>query len=383
MTSPRASPWPHQAALESRSWRSSGRAREGRGGGGGSGGVVALPTISPATAPRSRLFDASHPREKPCGGGVTGKALALLPPAPADDPLPARYASRLPLRVGIGRGRGRVASHGRWPWPRVASSTRGCSAARPRPVRTTWPSAWWKSMRRAGSARAPGRDECFDLIVGADGAGSLVRRSVPRADADCASAHGRRLVRPRHGADAGALHTGPPGLPLALPAARPRRRRDRGARSPWFRRGSSSAGSKRRWRATSPPSSTTTRDATPTRSPRRPPTRASILEIAGKGFALVGDAAALVDPITGEGIYYALRSALVLADTLRLEGSAGPLSRAGPRGLRPRAAEGRRLERALLRAGLLAPHDRVRRAEPGDPDASWATWCWETRATSA
>jgi flavin-dependent dehydrogenase len=36
----------------------------------------------------------------------------------------------------------------------------------------------------------------------------------------------------------------------------------------------------------------------------------------------VGDAAALADPITGEGIYYALRSALVLAQTLRDDGSA-------------------------------------------------------------
>lgn len=48
---------------------------------------------------------------------------------------------------------------------------------------------------------------------------------------------------------------------------------------------------------------------------------ASILEIAGPRWALVGDAGALADPITGEGIYYALRSALVLADTLRVDGS--------------------------------------------------------------
>ncbi len=27
------------------------------------------------------LFDPSHPREKPCGGGVTGRALALVAPA--------------------------------------------------------------------------------------------------------------------------------------------------------------------------------------------------------------------------------------------------------------------------------------------------------------
>jgi flavin-dependent dehydrogenase len=47
----------------------------------------------------------------------------------------------------------------------------------------------------------------------------------------------------------------------------------------------------------------------------------SIAEIAGDGWALVGDAAALADPITGEGIYYALRSASRLAETLRVEGS--------------------------------------------------------------
>ena len=27
---------------------------------------------------RVRLFDPSHPREKPCGGGVTGRALSLV-----------------------------------------------------------------------------------------------------------------------------------------------------------------------------------------------------------------------------------------------------------------------------------------------------------------
>ena len=40
------------------------------------------------------------------------------------------------------------------------------------------------------------------------------------------------------------------------------------------------------------------------------------LPLAGKGWARVGDAAGLVDPITGEGIYYALRSGELLADAL-------------------------------------------------------------------
>jgi flavin-dependent dehydrogenase len=47
----------------------------------------------------------------------------------------------------------------------------------------------------------------------------------------------------------------------------------------------------------------------------------SILEIAGDGFALVGDAAGLGDPITGEGIYYALRSSELLASALLEDGS--------------------------------------------------------------
>jgi flavin-dependent dehydrogenase len=38
--------------------------------------------------------------------------------------------------------------------------------------------------------------------------------------------------------------------------------------------------------------------------------------IAGDQWALVGDAAGLVDPITGEGIYFAFRSAEILAGTI-------------------------------------------------------------------
>src|SRR5215831_15575925 len=60
--------------------------------------------------------------------------------------------------------------------------------------------------------------------------------------------------------------------------------------------------------------------------------------ISGDGWALVGDAAGLVDPITGEGIYYAFKSAQILADTIdepgryqtKVESTIGrELSRAG------------------------------------------------------
>lgn len=50
-----------------------------------------------------------------------------------------------------------------------------------------------------------------------------------------------------------------------------------------------------------------------------PSPRASTLRhrrVAGPNWALVGDAAAWVDPLTGEGLYYALRSGQLLADAL-------------------------------------------------------------------
>jgi len=50
------------------------------------------------------------------------------------------------------------------------------------------------------------------------------------------------------------------------------------------------------------------------------------VEVAGDGWAMVGDAAGLVDAITGEGLYYALRSAEMFAQSMiedALEGYAG------------------------------------------------------------
>jgi flavin-dependent dehydrogenase len=48
---------------------------------------------------------------------------------------------------------------------------------------------------------------------------------------------------------------------------------------------------------------------------------ATLREMAGEKWALLGDAAALADPITGEGIYYALRSGQLLAEVMMSGGS--------------------------------------------------------------
>jgi len=43
------------------------------------------------------------------------------------------------------------------------------------------------------------------------------------------------------------------------------------------------------------------------------------LQVSGKGWMMIGDSAGLVDPITGEGLYYALRSAELCAEALLLK----------------------------------------------------------------
>src|SRR5580692_10737648 len=45
--------------------------------------------------------------------------------------------------------------------------------------------------------------------------------------------------------------------------------------------------------------------------------------VAGDGWMAVGDAAGLVDPITGEGLYYAIRSGDLAAQTIVADACAG------------------------------------------------------------
>ena len=266
------------------------------------------------------LFDHSHPREKPCGGGLTAKALALLPEAPADDPLPARQVDECLFDSGDGEA--------------VRVSLRKPVAVAARMALDGW------VVRRAGEAGArhvaqrvvavdaggrlrttDGQQQSFDLVVGADGASSLVRRTflgpLPRQRLMMTAGWFARGTAPmvvRFTPGLGGYlwffprpdHVGV-GIcaPLASVPTRDmltRLEREVAHHFPALLDDESG-----RYAHTIP---------SPSADPR------SILEIAGDRFALVGDAAALADPITGEGIYYALRSARVLAETLREDGSA-------------------------------------------------------------
>jgi flavin-dependent dehydrogenase len=263
------------------------------------------------------VFDASFPREKPCGGGLTGKALRELPAGPVDDPLPVRRVAscrfeaegdavdvRMSEPVAVASRRELDA----WLLRRAVAA--GARHAAERVVEVAV-----GEVRTAASGR-----QAFDLVVGADGAGSLVRRSflgpLPKerlmmALGWYAPGSAPMLVRftpplsgylwafPRR--DHVAVGICAPLGEVPARALRERLEREVARTMPAL-----SDPEAARYAHTIPSPSADPRD---------------ILEAAGDGFALVGDAAALADPITGEGIYYALRSAALLAETLLAEGS--------------------------------------------------------------
>ena len=265
------------------------------------------------------VFDASHPREKPCGGGLTAKALALLPQAPADDPLPVRWVEACRFESGSGEGVELLLGQ-----PVAVGARRDIDAWLLR--RAVQAGAVHLAERvvavdPAGAVRtSTGRSASFDVVVGADGAGSLVRRTflAPTPPAQLTMAAGwfapgvsPMVVRFTPGL-AGYMwlfprrdHVGV-GIcaPLGLVPTRDMV-------------GRLEAEVARSFPAFTDPDAERYAHTIP--SPSADPH--CILELAGDRWALVGDAAALADPITGEGIYYALRSAVVLAEALRAGGS--------------------------------------------------------------
>ncbi len=71
------------------------------------------------------------------------------------------------------------------------------------------------------------------------------------------------------------------------------------------------------------------------------------LRLAGENWALAGDAAGLVDPITGEGIYYAMRSGEILAECL-VENAPGEYPQRVWREIASELSEAARLSRVLF-----------------------------------
>jgi geranylgeranyl reductase family protein len=280
---------------------------------------------------RVAIVDGSHPREKPCGGGVTGRALEMV-----RDALDGAAVGGAVIRGASFEDGSRV----------VRVAFEDASSARPDLVvasRALFDAALLSAARNAGGRHIAARvtDVARDgdqwrvttrdcavrtrWLLGADGANSLVRRRVsqPFARADLSIATGF-YVRGVSSPDiAIAFENNPPGYLWSFP------RRDHLAVGVCAQADDSSTASllplASRWIARNVTgASVLERYSWPIPSLREATARREVP--AGPGWMLLGDAAGMVDPITREGIFFALLSADVAATCL-LEPGADPAVR--------------------------------------------------------
>jgi geranylgeranyl reductase family protein len=278
--------------------------------GAGPAGSYAARTLASLGA-RVTLVDGSHPREKPCGGGVTGRALALVADAVEHAALPrchidsARFVDRR-LRtspsVALHDGDLVVVSRTEFDGALLSAAlAAGARALRARAIDITRDGTSFVVHTSAGTIRAP-------RLIGADGANSLVRRRLARpfARAELSIATGYFVQGVTSNEIVLELLADPPGYIWSFP------------RPTHLAVGICT-------QADEPVTATALRDMTRdwicsmkfdggSLSPYSWPIPSlsarsfGSLTTTGEGWCLVGDAAGLVDPITREGIYFALLS---------------------------------------------------------------------------
>ncbi len=285
-----------------------------------------------AAGARVTLLDARPPWEKPCGGGVTSKALqefAFLQTADAPKQMigSLRFGTSTARAVNVKPSKP-FAIYSRAEMARMMrqrAMDAGAQLINERVEKSEFVDGHWKLATASQTIKA-------DFLVGADGASSVIRRrvGVKFTEDDFAYALGWRVKTPvgqtlTHvdveflGDLAGYLWLFP--------------------RTDHISYGIASG-----YRATSPaelkkrllvylkkhdPSVAAEIEASPTPSTPRAEFYAAMIpalsvkrwnelkasDAAGR-WALIGDAAGFVDPITGEGIYYAFKSAELLAKAL-------------------------------------------------------------------
>jgi len=281
--------------------------------GAGPAGCWAARTLALGGA-RVSIVDGSHPREKPCGGGVTGRALALVGDALDRDALPrcdirsARFVDSSRHRstpVPLASGDLAVSSRADFDGALfAAAAAAGARVVRARVTDVARDAGGFAVQTSAGALYA-------GALVGADGANSLVRRRLARpfdrTDISIATGyfvHGVTsdeivvelladppgyiwsFPRPTHLA-VGICAQADVGIPVGALRART---------LAWIRSMQLDH------------SDRGTLDAYSWPIPSLSAASAASLTTSGPGWYLVGDAAGLVDPITREGIYFALLS---------------------------------------------------------------------------
>jgi geranylgeranyl reductase family protein len=267
---------------------------------------------------RVAILDGSHPREKPCGGGVTGRALDLV--RGAIDPLAIEMvpietaafehdARRVRLSLTGAAQPLVVASRRQFDGALLAAATG--AGARHITARVTDLNArddGWVVATRGGAVSA-------EWVLGADGPNSLVRRRVLRSfdRADLSIATGFFVRGETSREIAIAFEDGPAGYLWAFP------RSDHLAVGICAQADESSSAAllatAARWLQR--------HVAAPVQLERYswpiPSLRIGTLEReqpAGPRWMLLGDAGGMVDPITREGIFFALLSGDAAAESL-------------------------------------------------------------------
>jgi geranylgeranyl reductase family protein len=270
---------------------------------------------------RVAILDGSHPREKPCGGGVTGRALEIV-----RDSLDLKQIDAVTIEGATfehGVRQARVSTLGDpHELPRLAVTARrgfdsallaaataaGACLVPERVIDVAQDRTGWTIATRGKAIRS-------DWLLGADGPNSLVRRRVlrPFERADLSVATGFFVHGQTSRDIAIAFEDAPPGYLWSFP------RRDHLAVGVCAQADESNAAPllavASRWiHDTLRGPMTLERYSWPIPSLR--PGTLQREQPAGPGWMLLGDAGGLVDPITREGIFFALMSAEAAADTL-------------------------------------------------------------------
>ena len=311
--------------------------------GGGPAGSFAAERLARAGL-KTIVFDEKLAWEKPCGGGLTYKAYQRVSVSdrqrhaeeadPRDD---ARRAERRRSEDGADAAAGDLFAPGSEPH---AAGARGASRAR-------------RSRRRACWASS-----------GASAAGGCARKRASPKPTFCIVATGARnplrevghgVERGRHHERAGLLRAGVAGahrysvsaaarrLHLGVPALRA----SFGRHLRQGRTGAIAAGAAGSvtWTSAASRGKGATFYSHMLPSLESPGWKKN--RVAGEGWMAVGDAGGLVDPITGEGLYYAMRSGdlasqVVLDDAHGIAGKGGGVSGAAGARIRARIWNSRR-----------------------------------------
>jgi flavin-dependent dehydrogenase len=331
--------------------------------GAGPAGAVAARDLSRAGA-RVALVDGSHPREKPCGGGVTGRALDLAEHGdPAAAPGSGRVVERVIFEAGGRSAPVELSSHKDL---RVFSReefdsrllAQACDAG------AVLVRARARTIARSGRRwTVTAATETLDTswVLGADGAGGIVRKHVFRA-------FGRSQISIAAGSYVDGVETaeiaiafvdaprgylwsfprpGPalserseskgPALSERSESKRPALSERSESKGPALSEQSESKGHlavgacaqadetttsamhaiANAWIDRYPPAAGRPRRRYAWPIPSLGVTDLDAEQPSGAGWMLLGDAAGLVDPITREGIFFAVRSGMLAAAALQ------------------------------------------------------------------